>query len=35
LVAGDVRDGATVRVGMDNGELAVAIENVQPEAVAV
>jgi ATP-dependent Clp protease ATP-binding subunit ClpB len=35
LVAGDVRDGATVRVESDNGELAVAIENAQPEEVAV
>jgi ATP-dependent Clp protease ATP-binding subunit ClpB len=35
LVAGDVRDGATVRVEMDNGELAVAIENAQPEEVVV
>jgi ATP-dependent Clp protease ATP-binding subunit ClpB len=33
LVAGSVRDGATVRVGVENGEIAVAIENPQPEAV--
>jgi len=35
LVAGDVRDGARVRVEIANGELAVAIENAQPEAVSV
>jgi ATP-dependent Clp protease ATP-binding subunit ClpB len=35
LVAGDVRDGATVRVEVDHGELVVAIENAQPEEVAV
>jgi len=34
LVAGDVRDGATVRVEMENGELAVIIENAQPAEVA-
>jgi ATP-dependent Clp protease ATP-binding subunit ClpB len=35
LVAGDVRDGATVRVESENGELTVAIQNAQPETVAV
>jgi ATP-dependent Clp protease ATP-binding subunit ClpB len=35
LVAGDVRDGATVRVELENGELAVVIENAQPAEVAV
>jgi ATP-dependent Clp protease ATP-binding subunit ClpB len=35
LVAGAVRDGATVRVEMENGELTVVIENVQPAEVAV
>jgi ATP-dependent Clp protease ATP-binding subunit ClpB len=35
LVAGDVRDGATVRVELENGELTVVIENAQPAEVAV
>jgi ATP-dependent Clp protease ATP-binding subunit ClpB len=35
LVEGDVRDGATVRVEMANGELEVTITNAQPEVVAV
>ena len=35
LVAGDVRDGSTVRVEIENGELAVAIENLKSEDVAV
>jgi ATP-dependent Clp protease ATP-binding subunit ClpB len=35
LVAGNVRDGATVRVEIDHGDLAVTIENAPPEAVAV
>ena len=35
LVAGDVRDGATVRVELENGGLVVAIANAQPEVIAV
>jgi ATP-dependent Clp protease ATP-binding subunit ClpB len=35
LVGGEVRDGATVRVEIANGELAVTITNVQPEVVTV
>jgi ATP-dependent Clp protease ATP-binding subunit ClpB len=35
LVGGDVRDGATVRVEMANGELEVTITNAQAEVVAV
>jgi ATP-dependent Clp protease ATP-binding subunit ClpB len=35
LVAGDVRDGATVRVELENGGLVVAIVNAQPEVIAV
>jgi ATP-dependent Clp protease ATP-binding subunit ClpB len=35
MVAGDVRDGATIRVDVEAGELTVAIEAPQPEVVVV